>query len=496
MAVPATGADAAAVAGAVAEEEAAPNTVASGAADPAVEGPAAANTVPRRAADAATEEAAALSTVAGPAAGAGAGVAVHGLPGGGADSGAHAGPAVAAAEAEASAAEGGAVLRIAGGERDVPLQSGDHGKWCVLPYLAAGSVEQAEVAASTAPGVGVAARAAGGVEQAEVAASAAPGVASARAATVADAGSGVRIADRGTHLEVTVDGARWGDYHYAAHPVRSYLHPVIGPYGIPMTRAWPLQDGVPGEEHDHVHHRSFWVAHGMVNGVDFWTEAEGHGFQAHGGFEALHSGPAFGRIVQRVSWRKDDPATGTPLLEERRTLTFWNTPASARLLDLTVAFHAAHGAVTFGDTKEGGLCSLRVPEAIKGIRGGVISNAYGGIHEAENWGQRAPWVDYSGDLNDAGGTRRTVGVAIFDHPRNPHYPTHWHVRGYGLFAANPFGLADYRSGYRQHGDWTLAAGERATFRYRVLWHAGDAIEARVGERFLDWAAPPAVTVGD
>ena len=404
-----------------------------------------------------------------------------------------------AAAVAGAVAEGGAVLRIAGGEREVPLQRGDDGQWCVLPYLAAGSVEQVEMAASTAPEVGVAARAAGSVEQAEMAASSAPRVAAAGATKAAGAGSGVRIADCGTHLEVAVDGARWCDYHYAAHPVRSYLHPVIGPYGIPMTRAWPLQDGVPGEEHDHVHHRSFWVAHGLVNGVDFWTEAEGHGFQAHGGFEAVHSGPTFGRIVQRVSWRKDDPATGTPLLEERRTLTFWNTPASARLLDLTVAFHAAHGAVTFGDTKEGGLCSVRVPEAIKGTRCGVISNAYGGIHEAENWGQRAPWVDYSGDLSDpsdAGGTRRTVGVAIFDHPRNPHYPTHWHVRGYGLFAANPFGLADYRSGYRQCGDWTLAAGERATFRYRVLWHAGDAAEARVGERFLDWAAPPVVTVRD
>ena len=399
-----------------------------------------------------------------------------------------------AAAVAGAVAEGGALLRIAGGEREVPLQRGDDGQWCVLPYLAAGSVEQVEVAASTAPEVGVTARAAGAWSRRRWQ-RAAPRVAAA-GATTAGAGSGVRIADRGTHLEVAVDGAHWCDYHYAAHPVRSYLHPVIGPYGIPMTRAWPLQDGVPGEEHDHVHHRSFWVAHGLVNGVDFWTEAEGHGFQAHGGFEAVHSGPTFGRIVQRVSWRKDDPATGTPLLEERRTLTFWNTPASARLLDLTVAFHAAHGAVTFGDTKEGGLCSVRVPEAIKGTRDGVISNAYGGIHEAENWGQRAPWVDYSGDLNDAGDTRRTVGVAIFDHPRNPHYPTHWHVRGYGLFAANPFGLADYRSGYRQCGDWTLAAGERATFRYRVLWHAGDAAEARVGERFLDWAAPPVVTVRD
>ena len=359
-----------------------------------------------------------------------------------------------------SAAQGAAALRIAGGEQAAPLQQADDGAWCVLPYLAAGATERVEAAAGAA-----------------------------------EASSGVLITDRGQHLEVSVNGAPWCGYQYAAHPVRSYLHPIVGPHGIPMTRAWPLEDGVPGEETDHVHHRSFWVAHGLVNGVDFWSEAAGHGYQVHDGFEAVQSGPAFGRIVQRVSWRRDDPA-GTALLEERRTLTFWNTPSSARLLDLTLALHAAHGAVTFGDTKEGGLCSLRVPEAIKGTRGGTISNAYGGIHEAENWGQRAPWVDYSGDLTDPTGAPRTVGVAIFDHPRNPHYPTHWHVRGYGLFSANPFGLADYRSGYRQCGDWTLPAGERATFRYRVLWHAGAAAAARVGERYLDWAVPPVVTAGD
>ena len=359
-----------------------------------------------------------------------------------------------------AAANGVAALRVAGGERDVPVQQGDDGSWCVLPYLAAGATERVE----TADGA-------------------------------AQAADGVLISDRYEHLEVSVGGTPWCSYHYASHPVRSYLHPVIGPFGVPMTRAWPLDTGGQGEEQDHVHHRSFWVAHGLVNGVDFWSEADGHGYQVHRRFEALESGPAFGRVVQRVSWRRDEPA-GTTLLEERRTLTFWNTPSTARLLDLTLAFHAAHGAVTFGDTKEGGLCSLRVPEAIKGSRGGVISNAYGGIHEAENWGQRAPWVDYSGDLTDPTGAPRTVGVAIFDHPRNPHYPTHWHVRGYGLFSANPFGLADYASGYRRCGDWTLAAGEQATFRYRVLWHSGDAVAARVGERYLDWAAPPVVTAGN
>ena len=361
--------------------------------------------------------------------------------------------------ARAAAADGVTTLCVAFGEHTVPLQQADEDQWCVFPYLGPDTAQRLEVRAG------------------------------------AYGGRGVRVADRGAHLEVTIEDAPWCEYHYGTSAVRSYLHPVLGPYGVPMTRAWPLQDGVPGEDHDHVHHRSFWVAHGRVNGVDFWSEEAGHGYQVHGGFEAVQSGPAFGRIVQRVSWRRDAP-DGAPVLEERRTLTFWNTPPTARLLDLALTFHAAHGDVTFGDTKEGGLCAMRVPEAIKGARGGVISNAYGGLHENETWGQRAPWVDYSGELTDREGMRRTVGVAIFDHPRNPHFPTHWHVRGYGLFAANPFGLADFDSGYRRCGDWTLAAGERATFRYRVLWHAGDDSETRVGERYLDWAVPPVVAIAD
>ena len=357
-------------------------------------------------------------------------------------------------------AENIAALLVAGGGGTIPVQRAEDGPWCVLPYLAAGAAARV-----------------------------------AHAVCDVDTSDRVRISDQGERLEVSVDGMRWCDYHYAGQSVRSYLHPVIGPSGVPMTRAWPLAEGVPGEETDHPHHRSFWVAHGRVNGVDFWSEEAGHGYQVHGGFDAVQSGPVFGRIVQRVSWRRDAP-DGAPVMEERRSLTFWNTPATARLLDLALTFHAAHGDVTFGDTKEGGLCALRVPEAIKGARGGVISNAYGGLHEAENWGQRAPWVDYSGQLTDREGMRRSVGVAIFDHPRNPHFPTHWHVRGYGLFAANPFGLADYGSGYRRNGDWTLVAGERATFRYRVLWHAGDVSDARVGDRYLDWAAPPEVAVAD
>lgn len=303
------------------------------------------------------------------------------------------------------------------------------------------------------------------------------------------AASGVAVDERDGALAVSVGGVPWCRYRYRPGDVRPVLHPIAGPHGIPMTRAWPLAGGVAGEETDHVHHRSCWVAHGLVNGVDFWSEADGHGVQVRVALDAVESGPVFGRIVERLRW---EDAAGQPVVDEQRTLIFWNTPERLRMIDVSVRVRAAHGAVLFGDTKEGGIVALRVPEAIKEARGGIIVNGAGGVGERECWGQRAPWVDCSGTLPDPQGRPRTVGVAVLDHPRNPHYPTFWHVRAYGLLAANPFGLSYYRSSYRQRGDWTLAAGAEATFRYRIVLHAGDAVQAAIRDRFVDWAWPPQV----
>ena len=57
-----------------------------------------------------------------------------------------------------------------------------------------------------------------------------------------------------------------------------------------------------------------------------------------------------------------------------------------------------------------------------------------GVRDGATWGKRAEWCDYYGPVEG-----QVVGIAIFDHPSNPAHPTWWHVRDYGLFAANPFG---------------------------------------------------------
>ena len=49
-------------------------------------------------------------------------------------------------------------------------------------------------------------------------------------------------------------------------------------------------------------------------------------------------------------------------------------------------------------------------------------------------------------------------IAIFDHPGNVNYPTYWHARGYGLFAANPLGryaIGDKTSGLQRNPDGSL-----------------------------------------
>jgi hypothetical protein len=60
-----------------------------------------------------------------------------------------------------------------------------------------------------------------------------------------------------------------------------------------------------------------------------------------------------------------------------------------------------------------------------------------------------------------------VSIVIFDNPENPGFPTYWHARGYGLFAANPLGRKAFDP-KADEMDFTIPAGQSATFRYRVV----------------------------
>lgn len=304
--------------------------------------------------------------------------------------------------------------------------------------------------------------------------------------TPAGAKSAVEIEDIDDgKLEVRIGGELFTRYHYGEQWARPFLYPFNGPGGVPVTRNYPMRDDVPNEKHDHPHQRSVWIAYGEVNGTDNWSEEQGHAFIRHLRFEEVTGGPVFGRIRSLNSWVSH---VGARQMEDVREFTFFNL-GSERLVDVKIRLRATDGDVTLADTKEGGVLSIRVASSMDGDRGGTIVNAYGALTEAETWGKPAQWVDYCGPVDD-----KTMGMTVMDHPTSFRYPTRWHVRDYGLFAANPFALKYYEPNKGLIGDHTIPNGEEIGFGYRIYIHEGNTAEAGVRDRYFGFIAPPKVGI--
>jgi len=248
-----------------------------------------------------------------------------------------------------------------------------------------------------------------------------------------------------------------------------------------MTRNWPMQN-LPNEAHDHPHHRSFWFAHGSVNGRDFWSEEKNFGRSVHDSFIEVKSGLDSGLIRSRNNWVAAD---GALVCKDERLLRFYNPKgANERVVDFEITLFALQEPLVLGDTKEGTM-GVRLAETMRlqgAVGHGHIVNSEG-VRDDATWGKRADWCDYYGPVEG-----KTVGLAIFDHPQNPRHPTWWHVRDYGLFAANPFGRHDFEKlADKSAGNLTVPAGQNITFRYRFYWHAGDERQAKVAERYREYA---------
>ncbi len=280
---------------------------------------------------------------------------------------------------------------------------------------------------------------------------------------------------------VKIDGEHFTDYVFKGH-AKPIFYPIIGPHGIEMTRHYPMKKDVDNEASDHPHHKSLWFTHDDVNGVQFWMEYPGENSNLRPGKIVQHEIAIEGNTIRtRNEWRDPD---GSVVCTDSRELSFGTTSAG-RYIDIAITIHASHGEVKFGDTKEGTmgirthpLLRLRADERRGNYtaKGQAINSE--GVAGKAIWGKRAKWVDYWGPING-----QTVGIAIFDHPHNPRHPTWWHARDYGLIAANPFGVHDFEDKAPGIGDMVIAADERATFRYRFLFHRGDVNAADVAGEY-------------
>jgi hypothetical protein len=301
----------------------------------------------------------------------------------------------------------------------------------------------------------------------------------------------VKVAQQGNQkITVEIDGKPYTEFFIGPETHKPYLAPLRTASGVVVTRAFPMDDKVPGEAHDHPHHRGLWFTHGDVNGYDFWGNEEsqkgagkGKGDVVLKKVNKVTSGKT-GTIDATFEWK----AGGKVLLVETRKMTFYPDP-QLRTIDFDITL-SPEEKVTFGDTKEG-MFAIRLAAPLEETqprniaepkRNGRLLNAQNKAGEKNVWGKRSEWADYAGQIDG-----KAVGVAILDHPSNPRHPTYWHARAYGLFATNIFGVHDFENDKNRDGSLTIQPGQPLRFRFRVVVHPGlNAV--RLSELFQAYAA--------
>src|SRR5947209_418494 len=308
-------------------------------------------------------------------------------------------------------------------------------------------------------------------------------------------------------VDVTIGGAPFTSYIWPERLRKPVLYPIRSATGTLVTRGWPL-DPRPGERVDHPHHVGLWLNYESVNGVDFWNNSDAlkpddaakMGTIFHRKLVSSKSGADRGELVTEMDWVMPG---GKTILHERARFVFAGD-AAARRIERVSTLTALDERVVFADAKDG-MLGMRVarqleqpskePQVYTDIAGrattvpamdntgvtGEYTSSEGKKGDAV-WSTRGRWTMLTGRIAD-----EAITLAILDHPKNPGFPTYWHARGYGLFAANPLGQKVFSNG-RETLNFTLEPHASATFRYRVLVLEGTATADRLEHEFNAFAA--------
>ncbi|SDM02682.1 Methane oxygenase PmoA [Kriegella aquimaris] len=288
-------------------------------------------------------------------------------------------------------------------------------------------------------------------------------------------------------VEVMIDGKHFTSYIYPKNIKKPVLYPLITPQGTKITRKFPLEPSV-GERVDHPHHVGVWFNYGDVNGLDFWNnsdsikvaEREHYGTIIHKSIDKITEGDDEASLDVTMDWVAPD---GKVLLKENTTFIF-KGEGDVFSIDRITRLTAQDEKVTFKDNKEG-MLGIRTTRELEhpSDKPGVFTDANGiatkvealdnkgvngnylnaeGIEGEDTWAKRSNWVNLRSKIGD-----EDISLVILDNKSNVGYPTYWHSRGYGLFAANPLGQAVFSDG-KEVLNFELDKGESTTFKHRII----------------------------
>ena len=290
-------------------------------------------------------------------------------------------------------------------------------------------------------------------------------------------------------IAVFIGGKPFTSFLFPDTLEKPVLYPVYAANGTAVTRGFPLNPQ-PGDPTDHPHHIGIWFNFENLNGLDFWNNS----YAIPAGKKAQYGWIKTDRILQSTSGAKGilryhanwTNQQNKILAEETTSFTFSGNNRQ-RIIDRITTI-TADTTLLFTDAKDG-LLGFRLAHALqiptdkdqkftddKGnvtiVKGGTDKTANGNYVSSEGkygdsvWSTRGRWCKVFGKMD-----ADSISVVIIDHPLNPNYPTFWHARGYGLFAANPLGEKIFTNGASAK-NLQLKKGESVIFRYRIVVDEG------------------------
>ena len=286
-------------------------------------------------------------------------------------------------------------------------------------------------------------------------------------------------------IDIRIGAKLFTSFCYPDSLEKPFLYPIFAANDSAITRGFPLNTK-PNDPTDHPHHIGLWFNYESVNGLDFWNNSyaieadkkKNYGWIRTQKILRTKSGKEAG-LSYSANWTNQQQKV---LMVEVTDLKF-SVLGNDRIIERDTKLTAKED-ISFNDVKDG-MLGLRVAHElelpiweskkytdangivtyVKANRDSSVTGNYltsEGKQGDAAWGTRGNWCMLYGKLG-----ADSVSIVIIDHPQNPGYPTYWHARNYGLFAANPLGQKVFSNG-KTVLNFKLPKGQSVVFRYKII----------------------------